>query len=120
MRYLMVITPAKTFGPPPPAMVEAMNKMMAESSTSGTLLDGGEFSGAQGYGVLRLQGGKVVELADGPYAEAKEAIGGFAILEYATHEAAVKGTHEFLGLHAENWPGWEGLISMHQLKPHHR
>lgn len=120
MRYLMVVTPTTNFGAPPPAMLEAMGKLMGESSKNGTLVDGGEFSGAQGYGVMRLQSGKVSEVSDGPYAEAKEAIGGYAVLEYATHEAAVKGTREFLDLHAKNWPGWEGTVAMHQLTPQHR
>ncbi len=86
-------------------MGEAMGKLMAENSKNGTLVDGGEFSGAQGHGVLRLESGKVSELSDGPFAEAKEAVGGYAILEYPTHEAAVKGSHEFLGLHAKKLAG---------------
>jgi hypothetical protein len=120
MRYLMVVIPAKDFGPPPPAMGEAMGKLMAENSKNGTLLDGGEFSGKQGFGVMRLQGGTVAELSDGPFAEAKEAVGGFAILEYATHEAAVKGSEEFLAVHSKNWPGWEGRLTMRQIRAQHR
>jgi hypothetical protein len=41
----------------------------------------------------------------GPFPEAKEVIGGYAILEYSDKEAALEGFAEFLDLHRQHWPG---------------
>ena len=44
--------------------------------------------------------GKVVKkktaITDGPYAESKELLGGFAVLEFASRDAAIEGTRRFL------------------------
>ena len=53
-----------------------------------------------------------IGVTDGPFPEAKELIGGYAILEYSDKEAALQGCAEFLEVHRQNWPGWEGEIEM--------
>ena len=47
-------------------------------------------------------------MTDGPFAETKEVIGGYPVLEWATREAAVESALAFLRLHTEHWPSWEG------------
>jgi hypothetical protein len=111
MRYMMLVRSVAPPGPPPAAFLAAMGKMTAESAGNGTLLGGGEFGGADASARVRLAGNKI-EVSDGPFPEAKEVIGGYAILEYADKEAALTGCAEFLELHRQNWPGWEGEIEM--------
>ncbi len=118
MRYLMLVSTTKNPGPVPPAMIQAMDRLMGEGMKNGTLRDGGEFGAPQNRKMVRLQGGKVTD-TDGPYAEAKEAVGGFAILDYPTHEAALQSTHDFLALHAKHWPGWEGTVTMFPINAGH-
>jgi hypothetical protein len=45
--------------------------------------------------VVRRTKGKI-SVIDGPYAESKELLGGFAMLEFPSHEAAIEGTRRFL------------------------
>jgi hypothetical protein len=52
-----------------------------------------------------LSGGTIV---DGPYSEAKELVGGYAIQNYNSLEEAREGAVWLLQLHKDLWPGWEG------------
>jgi hypothetical protein len=117
MRYMMLVRNVAPPGPPPAAFLAAMGKMTAESAGNGTLLGGGEFGGADASARVRLAGNKI-EVSDGPFPEAKEVIGGYAILEYADKEAALTGCAEFLELHRQNWPAWEGEIEMRPILDH--
>ena len=49
-----------------------------------------------------------LKVHDGPFAESKEVIGGFAIFEFATKEEALAAAVEFMDAHRAHWPGWEG------------
>jgi hypothetical protein len=53
---------------------------------------------------------------DGPFTEAKEIIGGYAMLEYRNHAEAVEGARSFTELHREHWPEWEGRVEMHLIE----
>jgi hypothetical protein len=92
-----------------------------EGTRAGEFIDGAEFLPAQDPSCVRLQGGSVKE-SDGPFAEAKEVIGGFILLEFATHEAALMSARKFMELHAKHWPGWHGsvtLLPFNAAQPHH-
>ena len=52
---------------------------------------------------------------DGPYAEAKEVVGGWAIMEYATPEEAVADQREFAELHAKYWPQVTVVATLRQI-----
>ena len=55
---------------------------------------------------VRLRRGKV-SITDGPFAETKEVIGGWAILEAPNKDAAMRLAKEFMELHAKHWPEFE-------------
>jgi len=111
MRYMMLVRSVAPVGPPPSAFLEAMGKLSAEGRESGMLIAGGQLGGADASARVRLAAGKI-GVTDGPFPEAKEVIGGYAILEYADKKAALKGCAGFLELHRQHWPGWEGEIEM--------
>jgi len=48
-----------------------------------------------------MSGGKIA-VTDGPFTETKEVIGGFAILNYASHDEAIAGARRVLQIHAEH------------------
>ena len=48
-------------------------------------------------------------------AETKEVIGGFAIFELKSKEAAIESTLHFMELHKQYWPGWEGETEIRQI-----
>ena len=52
---------------------------------------------------------------DGPYAEAKEVVGGWALLQYDTLEEAVAGQQEFAELHAKYWPECTMVATLRQI-----
>jgi hypothetical protein len=54
---------------------------------------------------LRLSGGRQ-SVTDGPYAEAKEVIGGYAIVRAPSRAEATELAKRFMAVH-ELWPGCE-------------
>ncbi len=44
-----------------------------------------------------------IKVTDGPFAEAKEVVGGYALLEAASLDEAVEWTRRFLQVHGEEW-----------------
>jgi hypothetical protein len=56
-----------------------------------------------------------VTTSDGPYAEAKEVVGGYSIIEARSQEEAVEGARRVIELHAEHWPAWEGAVEVRRI-----
>ena len=51
-------------------------------------------------------------MIDGPFVEAKEVIGGYAIMEFRNKEEALASAVEFMQLHRQHMPGWEGTCEV--------
>ena len=107
MRYMTLVRASENQGPPPAALMEAMDKGAREQSRDGVLIQTGGL-GSTATGVRVRISGKKLMVTDGPFTEAKEVIGGYAILEAASREEAVKSAKWFMQLHIDHWPGWEG------------
>jgi hypothetical protein len=56
-----------------------------------------------------------VSRVDGPYAEAKEVVGGWAIMQYDSLEEAVADQREFAELHAKYWPEVTVIATLRQI-----
>ena len=107
MRYMMIVKHNEKQGPPPKSLMDAIAKLSEDAAKSGILVgNGGLKPTAQGVRV-RLSGGKVAVI-DGPFAEAKEIIGGYAQFEFKSKAEAVESAVQFMELHKRHWPGWEG------------
>jgi hypothetical protein len=109
MRYLSFVKHSESFraSPPPAALMEAMGAFVQKSLKDGALVDtGGLLPTKEGFRV-RLSKGKL-SVTDGPFTESKEVIGGWAILNAATKEEALKIATEFMELHKTHWPEFEG------------
>jgi hypothetical protein len=63
---------------------------------------------------LRLAGGQI-SVKDGPFAEAREVIGGYAVYDTASKGEAIAWATRFLDLHKQHWPGWEGEVEVRQI-----
>jgi len=95
-------------------LMDAIMKLSEDETKSGKMLGtGGLKPLAQGARV-RLAGGKIT-VTDGPYAEAKEVIGGYAQFELKSKEDAVKAAVDFMELHRKYWPGWNGETEIRQM-----
>ena len=109
MRYLSFMRSSESYRatPPPPALMEAMGRFVERSMKAGVLVaTGGLLPSAEGVRV-RLAGGQLT-VTDGPFSEGKEVIGGWAILEAASKEEAIRTATEFMALHRAHWPEFEG------------
>ena len=110
MRFMFLIHTASQ-SPPTPALMAAMHEMAAREIAAGRMIsDGGLAPPAMG-GALALKSGRVVTL-DGPFAETKEVIGGFAVFELPDLAAAEATARQFLELHHLHAPGWEGICEI--------
>ena len=113
MRYMVMLSMKSDVGPPPPALMEAMDVAMGEAFASGLMIDAGGLMGDQAT-TFTLRSGALSQ-TDGPYAEAKEVVGGYAVLEVRSHEEAVEGARRMMQVHLDHWPGWEGAAEVRRI-----
>ena len=110
MRFMYIVTSPHP-GPPTPELLEAMHKLADREIKAGRMLDNGGLmplvTGAQ----VRIADGKL-SVVDGPFVEAKEVIGGYAIFELRDKDEALAMAKEFMQLHLDHMPGWEGTCEL--------
>jgi hypothetical protein len=98
MRFISIFTHEPTNRPPTEAEMASMGKLIEEGMKAGWLIatEGVSF-GATGVRVHKSRGGKV-RVIDGPFAETKEVIGGYALLKAANKEEVIELTEHFLSV----------------------
>ena len=110
MKFMFIVKSAHPVGPTP-ALLEAMHKLTDREIKAGRLLDtGGLMPMAEGAQVRIVDGH--LSVLDGPFVEAKEVIGGYAVFELHSKEEAVASAVEFMELHKRFLPGWEGTCEL--------
>jgi len=104
MKFLSMIRVDETSGQVPSEQLMAdMGKLIEELTRSGQLVStAGLRPTSEGVRVRLHKGGKLT-VTDGPFTEAKEVIGGYAILEAKSKEEAVELTRRFLKVHGTEW-----------------
>jgi hypothetical protein len=107
MRFMSIIKGPEVEGEIPPELMEAIGKLGEEEFKNGTLIDTGGLAPTVARTRIRINDGSIT-VTDGPFTEAKEVIGGYAIMEHPSKEAAVKAAVDFMELHLKYWPGWNG------------
>ena len=114
MKFMMLVKHSENSGPPPTELMDAIAILSQEAAAKNSMLgSGGLAPTAQGARV-RLSNGKV-SVTDGPFAEAKEIIGGYAQFEFASKQEAIDSAVQFMELHRKHWPGWEGETEVRQI-----
>jgi hypothetical protein len=99
---------------PPQSLFDAMDVYIGERAANGTFLDGGGLFGTEDAVNFVVRQGEVSRV-DGPYAEAKEVVGGWSLLEYPSLEEAVADQREFAELHAKHWPEVTVVATLRQI-----
>jgi hypothetical protein len=96
MRFISIFTHEPVNRTPTQAEMAAMGKLIEDAMKEGWLLstEGVNF-GTTGVRVHRSAAGKIT-VKDGPFTEAKEVIGGYALLQAASKEEIVEHTRRFL------------------------
>ena len=99
---------------PPQSLFEAMDEHIAERVASGVFLDGGGLYGTEDAVNVIVRKGEITQV-DGPYAEGKEVVGGWSIMQYDTREEAIADLQVFAELHAKHWPDVEVISTLRQI-----
>jgi hypothetical protein len=101
--------------PPDPKLEAAMGKLMEKLMKSGAMIDTGGLLPVAKGAAIRAAGGKLT-VTDGPFIEAKEVIGGYAILRANSKAEAIKMGEEFMKLHVDILgPSFEGELEVRQM-----
>ena len=114
MQFMMIVKSAERSGRPPQALMEAIDKLGQEAVKAGTMVASGGLAPTAMSTRIRLSQGQVTKI-DGPFTEAKEVIGGYAVFELKSKEEAIEGALRFMELHKKHWPGWEGETEIRQI-----
>lgn len=114
MRFMMLVKSAGNSGAPPKELMDAIAKLGEDASKSGTMIETGGLAPAAMSTRVRLAQGKITA-TDGPFAETRELVGGYAIFEFKSKQEAIDSTLHFMELHRKYWPGWEGETEIRQI-----
>jgi hypothetical protein len=95
MRFLSIYKTVERNSPPSAEHMQEMGKLIEEYTKSGALVATEGCLPRALRARVRLSGGKVT-VTDGPFTEAKEVVGGFALLEAASKAEAVELAKRFL------------------------
>jgi hypothetical protein len=109
MRFISIFTHEGTNTPPTEAHMATMSKLIDEGMKAGWLIatEGVSF-GETGVKVHKPAGGEC-RVTDGPFTEAKELIGGYALLRAESKAEVVALTKKFLDVVGQ------GTCEVHQL-----
>jgi hypothetical protein len=98
MRFLTLYKPGTDGGRPPSEQEMAdMGRFIEEMSRAGVLIATGGLLPSSHGARVRYEGGKTT-VTDGPFAETKELVGGYAILEAKSKADAIELTKRFLSV----------------------
>jgi hypothetical protein len=110
----MFIVKSAHSGPPTPELIGAMHRLADREIKAGRLLDQGGLMPLATGAQVRITDG-LLNVVDGPFVEAKEVIGGYAIFELPGKEEALASAREFMQLHKDLMPGWDGVCELRAL-----
>jgi hypothetical protein len=113
MRFMFIVKSAQSASPTP-ALLDAMHKLADREIKAGRMLDNGGLTPLSMGAQVRIADGKL-SVIDGPFVEAKEMIGGYAVFELKNKEEALASAREFMQLHKDLMPGWEGTCELRAL-----
>lgn len=113
MKFMTMVHETHRPTPEPPAeLFAAIGALQAKGNAEGSLVEVGGVMPIEASGAIVTLSGGSVTTTDGPYVEARELVGGWAVYDVPDGAAAVTKAEEFLEAHHEAWPGWEGWIEV--------
>jgi len=114
MKILALYKPAHQ-NPPTPEMMAKMNAFIEELTKAGKLIaTEGRKAGAPGM-KIRMRKGQL-SVTDGPFTEAKEIVGGFALMNVDSREETITLTRRFLEIAGD---GESEIIEMFEAPSQH-
>jgi hypothetical protein len=118
MQFLMTVKSDPKQPQPTPQLMAAMDELTARTMKAGQMLQTGGMVPDAAVIHMKLAGGAVAP-TDGPYAESKEQVGGYALVEVKSREEALALAREFLELHGRTMgPGYEMVSEIREMFPY--
>jgi hypothetical protein len=118
MRFMMMVKADRDYEaglPPRPELIDAIGKLSEQMAKSGVLVDTGGLLPSSRGARVRVAGGKL-HVVDGPFAETKELIGGYAIVEAKSRDEAIALGRRFMEVHAQILgPSYAGECEIRQM-----
>ena len=118
MQFMMIVKADATYEagvPPSPELMAAIGKLTEEGMKSGVVVANGGLLPSSKGARIRVGGGKL-SVIDGPFAETKELIGGFAIIQAKSKQEAIELGSQFMQIHADILgPSYEGELEVRQM-----
>jgi hypothetical protein len=118
MQFMMIVKATKDSEagrPPNPELMAAIAKLAEEASKRGVMVSAGGVQLSSKGTRIRVSGGKT-SVIDGPFAETKELVGGFAIFNLQSKEEAIRMGREFMQVHADILgPSYDGELEIRPL-----
>jgi hypothetical protein len=118
MRFMMMMKADKNSEaglPPDPKLMAAMGKYVEEMVRSGAVLATGGL-GPSSMGTRLVASGGQLKHVDGPFAETKELVAGFAIIQAKSKEEALEHARRFMKVHTDALgSSWEGSCEVRQV-----
>jgi hypothetical protein len=118
VRFMMLVKADKDYergAPPTPALMAAIGALGEEMFKSGNMLEMGGLAPTSAGALLNLENG-AIRVTDGPFAESKEVIGGYAVMQAKSRAEAIELARRFLQLHADVLgKSYTGQVEVRQL-----
>lgn len=118
MRFMMLVKADKDYEggkPPAPALMAAIGALGQEMFESGAMLEMGGLAPTSAGALLNLENG-AIRVTDGPFAESKEVIGGYAVMQAGSRAEAIELARRFLQVHADVLgKSYKGQVEVRQL-----
>jgi len=110
MKFISIFTHEPSNRPPTQVEMETMGKLVEDAMKEGWLVatEGVSF-GEIGLKIHKPAGGGDIRVTDGPFTEAKEVLGGYAIIKAGSRAEVVELTKRFLKV------AGQGTCEIHQL-----
>jgi hypothetical protein len=107
-RYLVLIRHSEDYRnqPMPQALLDEMGEFINENLKTGVLIDTAGLQPSSETATVCLSRRKV-SVVDGPFTEAKEVIGGYALINARSRKEAIELATAFVDIHRRNWPDFE-------------
>jgi hypothetical protein len=118
MRFMMMVKADENYEagrPPDPELMEAIGKLTDDMRKAGVVLETGGLYPSSAGARVRVGGGTLT-VTDGPFAEAKEVIGGYAIIQAGSIEEAKQSAARFMQIHADILgPSYQGECEIRRM-----
>lgn len=114
MRFLGFVSIPDGQGDPPQALYEAMGGFVQEAFAAGVIQETAGLKPISEATRFELKDGNLSVL-DGPFAEAREVIGGWVIYNVPSREVALEWSRRFMELHQQHWPGVECASELREI-----